>query len=312
MTVQTEIPPTQIACGPVQQEFGRPPDPDLLHDPAFSGVVTDVAANLEAAHAYLDMGEERGAAAQKVLDDLGCVACELNVTCPVNRTLKEKVATGQANRELRQKAAMFQNAPAWLTIARLNQPSISPEVSKKILAAAGDVHKTDELLESGELDLDQLLGDVTNELAGTYTKATLPELQKVRNADPDAVIGGHTITTQNGDKFTVLDASKAVGFSGTAPSRADYIVMVNKLLGRMSSRDEQGKPQILNADGKMQSPIYQLNGVPVFELRMNGKNRMYLAIDSSQTEEPPRITILGSHGGDAETQRAFLDVALAE
>jgi len=303
----------QNACLPIQEEFGTPPDVDLMTHPDFADTVEHVAMSLESAHSYLDTSEGAGEAARKVIATLGCAGCKLEV-CSVNDVLEQHVAQGKADRLLRQKTTMFETAPRWLSVARLNQPDIQPETLKKLREAASSSspQTTEDLMKSGDLDLDELLGDVSNEFNGLYTKQELPELAAIANVSNEATVTAHSVTTKNSDTFLVIDASDAVGFHGESAPPRDYAILATKLLDRMSERDSSGKPQILSADNKMQKPIYKLGGVPVFELRMNGKNRMYIAVDSSQKDgQPYRITILGSHGGDAATQRAFLDTALA-
>ena len=302
----------QPACLPVREEFGAPPDVGLMQEPEFRPVIEEVTTRLEATNTHTAAELETGEAAGRALKALGCAACELSPVCMVRKNLEERVVVGEANRELMDKVSMLASAPAWLTAARINQTGATPE---KLATLAGDPEKIEAAIASGDLNLDELLGGTTNSLEAVYTDAgQLPEeLQKLKNVrlNAGAQLEAQHITTKRGDSFIVIDATSAFPYKGEQATTEDYGILSAKLLNRMAEHDVSGKPQILSGDNAMQKPIKRAADGNIYELRMNGKNRMYIMINSQDNGEPDRITILGTHGGNAQTQREFIDMVTA-
>ena len=134
--------------------------------------------------------------------------------------------------------------------------------------------------------------------------------------DADELIA-HNIQTQNGHALTVLDASESAASRQATHNResvGEYVILCGKLLGRMVDVGPDGMPQIMRQDQKMQKSISPINGGTLFEMRMNGKDRLYFTVvKQPEGEQGPtaRIVILGSHGGDERTQQEFIDRLLS-
>lgn len=309
----TKISAEQEYCPDVGSEFGKPPDTELMRAPGIQPVIEEISDRLEATHAKTAPELETGEAAARVIQSLGCSACELELdsACAVSAMLQERVIVGQANRELREKVDMLASSPSWLTAARLNLTNTMPET---LVRLAGSPEEVKSAMANGELDLDKLLAGATNHTEAIYnSRSELPEeLRRLKNLKLDEPLEAQEITTSEGDTFSVIDASSALPARGEPPSREDYGILNGKLLSRMSARDEKGNPHILSADQKMQKPIKKVGSAWIYEIRMNGKNREYILVQPGTDEDKrTRITILGAHGGDARTQRDFIDNTLA-
>lgn len=301
-------------CVTVLDEFG-PPEAGLLSDPDYRLIAADVAHDLEQIeeltardfYTITDSAERCGLAADRVLTALGCNSCSVAVDCQVRTELERDRAEGQRAAVFNSQLRMLRESPAWLTKIRL---AGQPEMSRTVLSLQNDSEALAAAVNDGRVDLGIFLG-VSNESGKKYTKADVPELQAIDTLKPDTEIQAHTITTERGKQFEVIDASNAVGFTKEPLGVHEQAILFSKLLNRFSEVDAQDNPQILSCDSKMQKPLFKLGGVQVYEMRMSGKNRLYFAVDNSNPQTAPRVTILGSHGGDENTQRAFLDVTLA-
>lgn len=295
-------------CEPVQLEFGRPPDTDLLTDPDNEPFIFEISANLVDSHTYDRREVDNGVAPRRAIQLLGCGACDLakvNV-CTIKTDLESRAEEAESNRGVLEKATMLITAPDWLNAARVNLSGSSPD---ELIAMEDQGIDTLKELDA-EGTVDKWLAGSKNELEGIYKKADLPELANVACIDKDAELVAHKIETDNGDVFTVIDATLPVGFTGTAPDALSYGVLTGKLLNRMRERDPQGNPQIMTADSnnKMQKSITRMeSGANTFEIRMNGKKRLYVVVQPNAGKgEAARITIMGSHGGDERTQKDFI------
>ncbi|HKU19134.1 MAG TPA: hypothetical protein VJP80_07785 [Candidatus Saccharimonadales bacterium] len=305
MTTATEI-PLQTSCIPVANTFGEAPSVEYVSNPLFA----EDAAALGGLEEQLRQrhGMETGEAAAAAIQSLGCAACRLEGVCMVQSYLAERVSVGQENAEYKAMLTMFEQSPPWLTAARINRTNMSLDDFETITSTPEQLQSA---LASGSLSLEQLKADVNNRLGNTYHKADLPELAAIKKIDSQTTIESTEIVTKNGDAFTVVDASEAVGFKEHPLSAAEFGILTEKFLHRIVQPDKTGKPQILSSDGIMQKPIRKVGGQQMFEVRMGGKNRLYFTVTPGKDGQPTRLTILGSHGGDASTQRKFIDVVTA-
>jgi predicted patatin/cPLA2 family phospholipase len=155
--------------------------------------------------------------------------------------------------------------------------------------------------------LDTLVGPATNEFEGVYHKADLPEIAGLRSVNAQTELTANNITTESGDVFTVIDASKAIPANNEALTLDGYGVITAKMLDRMAARNGSGKPQILTADNTMQKVIESYGSAKMFELRMGGKTRLYFIVQERPSEVvDARIIILGAHGDNEQAQHRFL------
>jgi hypothetical protein len=307
---------TQEYCMPVADDFGTPPDTELMRDPLYHSLVSDAIGLVEVAHSRPNMRTgmtelETGEAAARAVKTLGCCACKLSGTCTVYENLLERSVEGKKNMEFTGKLAMLTAGPAWLTAGRMNLAGIS--VDKLAEISEGGPEKAKESAATGSFDLDTMLGGVQNEFEGLVTKSSLPELASIQQVDPKAEMESHLLTTKHGDRFRVIDASEAFGFKGhrLTPADSEYQILTGKLLQRMNELDAQSHPQIMTADSnnKMQKVIDRRGSATLFELRMSGKNRLYAFVEPNDPDDLTRIVILGAHGGDAKTQQEFIAAA---
>lgn len=305
---------TQEVCDVVAEDIGNPPDQSLFLE--FSDVLAEQAeqqaTDLEAAALYnngdYDPTDLRtGEAAVRAQKTLGCLGCLLSEQCHLKVAIDKKIAAGEENRKL----DMIASAPAWLTAGRLARSGVD---EKELTEQLKDRESAKQARADGSLDIDGLLGGVTNELAGeVVTRNDLPELENFSAIDQDALLQPQLITTETGNKYVVVDASNATSFNGPKPTVGDYKILSSKLLGRMIENDAQGNPHVLTADRTMQKPIRRLDKSHVDEFRMNGKSRFYAVIVPSPKGQPDiaaRITILGAHGGDEKTQQSFISTII--
>jgi len=314
MVVETQTAPAtalpQEQCAPVGDEFGTPASPELLQDPEFKEVVEEMSANLIAAHAIVAEDLESGEAAGRALKSLGCVACELSTVCTVRETLTERAESGRETQAILDKAKMISNAPTWLKAARFNKSGMTPGDIQTLLT---DNNAAAEAMENGVLD--RLIGDATNKPLKPTTKDEIPEVAGVSVVPKDKPLRTDEITNKHGQKFVVVDATNQnyPRENVTAESRAEYGILTAKLVDRMNALGPDGKPLVLTPDNKMQKQLRHTGSGSVYEIRMRGKNRLYISVTPSPentTDAVARIVILGAHGGDASTQRAFIDSGL--
>lgn len=246
---------------------------------------------------------ETGEAAKEAITTLGCDACRLSGVCIVKGLLEDKVEKGHTESELARHATMLDSAPQWLAAARLSRSGADPA---QLYAATQSVESTKRALATGTLNLEDLLAGVTNETEGLATKADFPELNEFAGVDPDKKIEMQRLAAENGNVFLVADASDAVGFKGEPLGAAEYGILTGKLLERMLQPGGDGRtPQVLSPDNTMQKVLTTTGNGHLDEIRMSGKNRLYATV-APLNDGTVRIIILGNHGGDASTQRAFL------
>jgi len=311
MVTQT-LPLIQPNCAPVGDEFGRPVSVELLKDPDYSEVIDQVGANIEATHALGDNDLETGEAAGRALKALGCAACELDNVCAVRDMLSEKVEIGAVNQLVMEKTEQITAAPTWLKAARFQMSGISSQELRTLLTDS-EAAKTS--MDDGLLD--KLIGDVVSEPAAPMMKHDLPELSGTHSIPTDKPLRTDTIRTPNGKAFTVVDATIGLGSKDdiTDESRKEYGILCAKFVERLKETGADGLPQILKQDQNqtMQKTIYRRGDAEIFEMRMSGKNRLYFSVVKLPNEDGQpiaRLVILGAHGGNAQTQRAFIDSSL--
>jgi hypothetical protein len=267
--------------------------------------IFETSRELEAINTYDAREQNTGVGARRAIKMLGCAACDLGQVnlCTVKTDLESRAEAAETNAEAFNQLDMLASAPSWLNAARINLSGMSSEA---LAAQVEDDESAKAFVASGGLQ--EFFADTTNSFEGVFNKKDLPELQGMAAIDEQTPLTGTRIETKNGDTFTVIDASSAVGYTGPSIDATSYGVLTGKMLNRMQERDPRGNPQILNEDFKMQKTLAsRLPNAPITEFRMTGKNRLYATITPDAGETTARIVILGSHGGDAKTQNDFID-----
>lgn len=304
-------------CPPVHDEFGSaggPVDPTLMGDD-FRDVVADVTAQLVARPDLTGTYDPRelanGKGAQRVLHSLGCASCDLTGVCGVQNQLVAETVEGAAA----ERREMLASAPRWLAAGRLQRAKVPADRLDTLLTSPDRV----QMLSDMGVSLDDLLGGVQNTFAGVYNKRDIkqdiPELATI-TTEADQMIA-HNIVTSNGHTLVVLDAAESSASRQGVHDKesvGEYVILCGKLLGRMVEVGPDGLPQILHQDMKMQKTISAINGGTLFEMRMNGKDRLYFTVvRQPEGERGPtaRIVLLGSHGGDERTQQEFINRLLS-
>lgn len=291
-----------LNCVPLGQEIDSELR-DVLQAPEFRAELTEIAEQQEYANVRAHDDLETGRAAERAVQEIGCASCLLADVCVINETLTGKAEAGAEHEAFMDKAVMLASAPKWLTAARISRAGI--DGASLVEKLKGSVEEQDEAI--NQAPLEDLVGGVENHIADEVTKDQIPILASHTKIAPDAKLEIHDVSTAAGN-YRVVDASAAVGFKGANLDAASYGVLSNKLLARMEEVDSTGQPQIFTADNKMQKVISKQGDSTLFELRMNGKNRMYLWVTHGKQEgDPNEVVILGSHGGDESTQRAFIN-----
>lgn len=302
----------QPNCQPVHDEFGAPGSPvdPTLMGPEFQDVAEDVAARLMADPTYTQTHDQRetanGRGALRVMHSVGCAACDLEQVCGVAGVLRTVSEEGEAA----ERREMLASAPRWLAAGRLHRAEIP---SAKFDALLNDPNRLQILADMGKT-LDDLLGGVRNEIGGLYHRDELPELSTF-DGIPDERFASTIVTTSTGNTFSVIDtteggdqpASRNGYDSGSAN---EYVILCGKLLDRMIAVDGKGQPHVMSPDRIMQKIIKTTDAGTLFEMRMNGKDRLYFTVlpkpDGQDSPTTARIVIVGRHGGSGRTQQQFL------
>jgi hypothetical protein len=296
--------PSQEICVPLALEIGEPPELALMLDPDFAQEMQGVADRVQWENARGGNEFDTGKAAERAIATIGCDACKLSGVCVVRTKLEDKVESGRTETGLERTATMLAAAPQWLAAARINRSGADPNALRETI---NDREQTKKALADGTLDATELLAGVANETEGFATKQDLPELSGFAGVDPDQKIELQRLVADNGDIFLVADASSTVNFRGEPLPPTEYGILTGKLLERMTHRGQDGKPQVQSPDNTMQKVLRTTPTGHLDEVRMSGKNRLYVTVTPDQEQNLTRIVILGSHGGDAATQQAFLN-----
>jgi hypothetical protein len=309
------IQPTQEACQVVRSEFGGLAgdiDMALFRDPELHDVADEIAENLARNPNYTRTHDQRdlqgGKGAIRAIGSLGCASCELARVCVIKSGLQELATEGEGAR----RREMLASSPRWLAAGRLNLAGVDAKTARSFLESPDAL---DELMNSGKT-LDDLLGEAINRFEGSYRKQDLPELEGIKasslkssGAEP---FGAHLVETEVG-KFIVMDASRP----NQNEDLKEYFILCGKLLKKMSEKDVDGQPQIMNEDQKIQKAIRRMGTGTLYEMRMAGKNRLYFVLLPDPSPDDPneitaRITIVGNHNGDAATQQRFINSLLID
>lgn len=302
-------------CPPVERMYGSPPDMSLMEPGAYPTEATQTASEVVAAHAYRPEELSNGEAARRAFD-VGCAACALSEVCVVKPQLQEIARTAEVAAEKNEASlavnevmGMVVTAPEWLQIARAGDN----DLMQRFRALGKNREATATALRNGDLEPMDLLSGVKNELIGVTTKEHVPELRD-RAAVGSGDLAIHQLTNERGDRFEVIDASKEVHSHIKPAEKAARSILYKKLIHNMTAADAHGEPQILTPDGITQKALHGQNfEVGRFdEIRMNGKNRLYMVVTPGTEEAAHRIVILGTHGGDEATQNHFIARATAK
>lgn len=308
----TQLAPEQTphdACWPVGTVFGT--ETEFMSDPDLGPtLVVDAARIAMEAFARDPKDVLNGLAARAATASLGCNTCKL-AGCEVNTALQERSTDDQlrpiAETRLDQKVMMLAAAPEWLTKVRVSRFCEAHKVEPTALRQlAKDPELLAEAISSG--DLDELMAGVTNRFQGLVTVRDLPELSSIQGLKADKELEAHLLTADNGTSVAVVDATEATDFRGEPASKKGYGIVADKLLSRITETGADGRSMLLHPDNTMLKVLHRTpSGGTVCEVRKSGKDRLVVHIQPATEENPIRVVILGNHGGDASTQRDFLD-----
>lgn len=298
-------------CPPVSDLFGDEPvlARELMTDPSAPSAVADATEQLSWAHARGPEDVETGTAQRAALRTLGCEACVL-AGCQVAEALDTQATTAESEVPILRVVDQLLSAPTWLKAARARAFG-----EDRMKSLADNRSAVREAIKSGNLDPVELLGGVESAFLGTADARSFPELAGINTvSDPQNPLERHLIQPGERSKppVEVIDATSAIPQTVDPAPREEQGVMTQKLLGRIVNVDKEGQPLILDPDNTMQKVLRTQPGGPgkLCELRMTGKNRMYVSVTPPKDGEPTRVIILGSHGGDEATQNAFINALL--
>jgi hypothetical protein len=274
----------------------------LLRDPVYADFAAEAADIAMVPHSWKSASD----AARETTVDLGCRACTTAICCPVRKILEDRIETGYRNTQIEEAAYMITEAPEWLKRARV-QVGKGSEWWRTLAESSVEDVKT--RLQSNEISSTDLLAGVTNQIVNILGADEVPEIRNMSCLKQNSLLEEHRIRTSGGT-FTVIDATAAIDIGVSPAAKAEYNTLLEKLLRKMIEVDARGNSQILDPDGKIQKI---LKGQPerpgkIHEIRMNGKNRLYISVNT--TCDYPRIVILGSHSGNQDTQKRCIDTLL--
>lgn len=310
---------THEPCQYVAAEIGKDPNADVellrqLPD-VTAEIVGEIAVGALATLHRVSV-EPPGRYAEPALKALACSACRLAGVCPVQERLQEdaqRFATMLAFARVFLERGYTELAGAdWLDSGRRRRTGIDME--EALEGEPQIAHPEDETNILTLIDIDDLrksVGDLWIREASprVYTKAKLPEIQNISAIAEDKPLMGLVMMTRNDSQFVVVDARDSVNFTESPLSEREFANLCAKLVGRMVETGEDGKPLILSPDNTMQKVIARVDGGMVCEIRMSGKNRLYLTV-CPEEDGSTRIVLLGAHGGDAATQGKFINTIL--
>lgn len=336
-------------CEVVPATFGVPIDMQLMHDfPEEARSIVDQKLMSTPMPYDSDLADmpwevaravEIGNKSQRIKFELGCTACAISGECSVEELLDKNRDQGELIQAVNEDMSMLTSAPAWLRTIRGRKTGVdiaTPEGErvvggqlKKLLNSEtpSDIPTVSDKYEKH--DLHQLLGGVINAPLPNKSFDEFPELKSLTAIEQRVKLGrslpGTRIKFEGDDarSYDVYDATSAVDFKGEPLSREDNGIILEKLYDRIHEVDAKGQAQIAHPDGTMQKPLHKGKStglVPnLYELRMNGKNRLYFTYEAANTDTEDsrtklksgtnsgRIVILGGHGGDVTTQSDFLN-----
>lgn len=301
-------------CPIAVREYGG--DEGMLADISFGAIVADGRVgydpsqqppiSLERADDVREL-IDRGDLAEVVKASFGCSACVAYEQCGVRANLDRHRKIGEASKEMRGILEMIRKAPDWLAEVRsyqrqttlLSDPDVEEISSSDV---TGDY--VDRYLKSAR---DNLFGSTNHELP-PVSPSDIPEWSDLKIGSQSASVQGTLVESlDNGLELEVYDASELVGSKASDSLDADNRrILMNKFYALLLSEDELGRPQIMYPDSTQSKVLRsKLQGGTLCEVRMSGKNRLYFIL--GHDSEPMRVTILGGHGGDTNTQNKFID-----
>lgn len=336
-------------CEVVPATFGVPVDMQLMHDfpEEAQSIVeqrllsTAIPYDVELSNMPWEVARavEIGNKSQRIKFELGCTACNYSGECSVEKLLDRNSEQGMLIEGVNKDMSMLASAPSWLRTVRGRKTGVditTPEGERtvggqlKSLLSTDTQHDTIPIpTENIKQEFHQLLGGVINAPLPDKSIEELPSLANLTAVEQRAKLGRSVPGTRiqfEGDEartYDVYDATAVVDFKGEPLSREDNGIILEKLYDRIHEVDAKGQAQIAHPDGTMQKPLHKGRStslVPnLYELRMNGKNRLYFTYEAADTHAEDtrtrlksgtnsgRIVILGGHGGDVSTQNDFLN-----
>ena len=140
----------------------------------------------------------------------------------------------------------------------------------------------------------------------------LAELRGMQVLDEQAELPTFVLHRASGKPLSieVIDATSVIANGNIGPANpAELAILQRKLATSATERNDSGQPQAFSPDGQMIRRIYTQpnSGAQLYEVRMNGKSRLYFMPCPPNTTRPHnRIILIGSHGDSSQHQRRFI------
>jgi hypothetical protein len=232
--------------------------------------------------------------ATRTILHLGCAGCSGSDGCRVRMILEQTAALAAQDRELNELVAELNGAPWWLDMGRIGNFRGGRE---RVMQLRSDEQERRQAWQSGELH--ELIGGVLNcQAEGTIDAREAPELTHVGSIRRDEQLPSYTVTTASGFRFEIVDALRKLG--GKQIENSDLTILLGKFISRLDARVDDKRTRIQTPDNTMQKAILSGYGTTIFEMRKEGKSRLYFAIANGANG--PRITLLGFSGNDEKAQ----------
>ena len=235
---------------------------------------------------------ERGKVAGSTLQRLGCEACVLAPVCPIRELLVQTKEAGS----LSELVYMLDSAPDWVKKAR-TQRTFETTLTPATLE-----------------DYTALLAGIINIETDPLSVSDTPGLRDIKTINPDAQLPGQVLYGPDKDSKSgveVYDAREYItGFNGTQMDAKSEINVLGKFASLCVNEEAPGTPMVVSAQGEISRPItaWRNKDGRLFEIRMNGKNRLYyLVLPNSPQSGRARVVLIGGHGDSSTEQDIFID-----
>lgn len=268
---------------------------------------------------------DRRLPSQRAMEEITkCARCILENICPIRVELENSLEQEKADQQME----MFENGPLLLTIARIHGVRVDgvPLNMRTFKALVSDEKATADALQK-YFSIDELLGGIQNREIRPLRVQDFPA-KLVRHLTCFARRPGepepgpfktHELSSDAAPhKFAFVDLTHLNRFKGERPSEPEFANIGNKFLDLIRNRDRNGLPWLLSPElrGKFFSVIRNFPGGYIAEMRMAGKNRLYIAVvlDPMQTADTSDgathlVVAITMHKGDEDTQEECIKAA---
>lgn len=236
---------------------------------------------------------------------LGCISCEAELFCLVNKELMEI----EANERAHNIVGMLQGAPRWLQLARASRYG-----EKDFSELSRNKDDLERLITEGRVKPSELLTKVENELIAPVLASELPELKGLVLINPDAPLELHEVKCLNtGVKAEVIDARIATFLDKNERlGIKDEKILYKKLLEKLEATDKDRNSTLLTPDHTIQKLLrtQPAAGGKLYEIRMAQKKRLYIMVGDTKGSAPLRVVIVGESSTE-DGQSAYISRLVA-